>query len=148
MTYLTTKLRLLGAPSFTAAAQDSQAFSWGFASEGNETDKALSDADIQIKYDGLDVTTQLNVTANNGSVSVSRSTPVEFSAFWNYGHFIERSEVRIFDVNSSVQSEPLKVLPVGANQHASLIDMSTLPDDVIYVLRVYGFVISALKGRA
>ena len=155
MTYLTTKLRrvstasalaltislaggVLGAPSFTAAAQDSQAFSWGFASEGNETDKALSDADIQIKYDGLDVITQLNVTANNGSVSVSRSTPVEFSAFWNYGHFIERSEVRIFDVNSSVQSEPLKVLPVGANQHASLIDMSTLPDDVIYVLRVYG----------
>ena len=113
------------------------AISWS-SSVGTKTDKSLSEADVQIKYDGLDVATQLNVTANNGSVSALRRSPLEFSTFWNYGHYIDRAEVRIFDVSASVKSEPLMVLPVGESQHAALADMSALPDDIIYVLRVYG----------
>ena len=109
------------------------AISWS-SSVGTKTDKSLSEADVQIKYDGLDVATQLNVTANNGSVSALRSSPLEFSTFWNYGHYIDRAEVRIFDVSASVKSEPLMVLPVGESQHAALADMSALPDDIIYVL--------------
>ena len=120
-----------------AQALNLPAVSWSHSSE-TKTDRDLAEADIQIKYDGLDVTTQLNVTANNGSVTALRGAPVEFSAFWNYGQFIERGEIRIFSVNASVQSTPLKVIPVDATQNASFVDMSELPDDIIYVLRVYG----------
>ena len=123
----------------TAQAQVSNLppVTWAHSSE-TKVDKDLAEADIQIKFDGLDVTTQLNVTANNGSVTVLRGAPVEFSTFWNYGHFIERGEIRIFDIGASVQSTPLKVLPVDGSQNAALVDMSALPDDIIYVLRVYG----------
>ena len=135
---LTTALLAFGVLNQTAQAQKSSpAFNWNYATDANQVDKALSDADIQIKYDGLDVTTQLNVTANNGAVSIVRNAPATFKTFWNYGHFIERSEIRIFDVTSSVQSTPVMVLPVGANQTAALTNMEVLPDDVIYVLRVY-----------
>ena len=137
----TSVFALIGAAvlSGTAQAQVSNlpAVSWSHSSE-TKTDRDLDEADIQIKYDGLDVMTQLNVTANNGSVTVLRGSSVDFSAFWNYGHYIERSEIRIFDVGASVQSTPLMVLPVGANQSAALVDTNALPDDVIYVLRVYG----------
>jgi len=137
----TSAIALIGAAVLggTAHAQVSNlpAVSWSHSSE-TEDDRALAEADIQIKYDGLNVETQLNVTANNGSVTVLRSSPVEFSMFSNYNHYIERSEIRIFDIGASVKSTPLMVLPVGVNQHAELVDMSALPDDIIYVLRVYG----------
>ena len=137
----TSAFALIGASVFGgtvhAQATNLPAVSWSHSSE-TETDRDLAEADIQIKYDGLDVATQLNVTANNGSVTGLRGTPVEFSVFWNYGHFIERGEIRIFDIGASVQSTPLMVLPVGQGQNAALVDTSALPDDIIYVLRVYG----------
>jgi len=120
-----------------AQATNLPAVSWSISNE-TETDRDLADADIQIKYDGLDVTTQLNVTANNGSVTAFRGSPVEFTTFSNYSHFIERGEIRVFGIGASVQSTPLMVLPVGENQKASLVDTNALPDDVIYVFRVYG----------
>jgi len=113
------------------------AVSWSHSSE-TEVDRDLAEADIQIKYDGLDVVTQLNVTANNGAVTVQRGSPVAFSTFSNYDNFIERGEIRIFGIGASVQSTPLMVLPVGADRQATLVDMNALPDDIIYVLRVYG----------
>jgi len=127
-----------GGLGISAVAENSgSAFSWNFASDTTATDRALSDADIQIKYDGLDVETQLNVTANNGAVSLPRGLPIEFSTFWNYGHYIYEAEVRVFDAKANVKSAPLAVLPVANNQHAVLTDMRALPENVIYVLRVY-----------
>ena len=140
---LTVCLISAGGIGVNAVAQSAVSpFSWDFAENENRTDRALANADIQIKYDGLDVETQLNVTANNGATSVSRGFPTEFSAFWNYGHYIHHAEVRIFDAKANVKSDPLLVLPVAANQHAALVDTRGLPDQVIYVLRVYG-----QKGR-
>ena len=78
----------------TAQAQVSSLppVTWSHSSE-TKVDRDLAEADIQIKFDGLDVVTQLNVTANNGSVTALRSAPIEFRSFWNYGHFIERGEI-------------------------------------------------------
>ena len=125
-------------PSLAVHAQSAPnaAFSWG-QSETVRTDKALSDAQVQIKYDGINAVPQLNVSANRGDVTVSRQEAVTFNTYWNYGAFIERSEVRIFDANASTQSKPLMVLPVGLNQTATLLETANLPDDVIFVLRAY-----------
>ena len=122
----------------TNIAQAQDAFKWGYTDQNIETDRALSEAQIQIKYDGINAIPQLNVSANAGEVAVSRKADVVFNTYWNYGAFIERSEVRIFDVNASLQSEPLMVLPVGPNQTARLMANADLPDDIIYVLRAYG----------
>ena len=65
-----------------ASAQS--AFTWGHDGETAQTDHALSEAQIQIKYDGINAISQLNVSANNGSVVVSRQDEVKFQTFWNY----------------------------------------------------------------
>ena len=124
-----------GAPY--AQTNPDAAFSWGHNSATTKMDKALSDAKIQIKYDGINAVPQLNVSANTGDVVVSRQTDVTFRPYWNYGAFIDHSEIRIFDVNASVQSTPLLVLPVDSNQIAQLAAGADLPEDVIYVLRAY-----------
>lgn len=118
-------------------ADAQSAFSWGQGSAAAKTDKALSDAHIQIKYDGINAVPQLNVSANRGDVAVRRSEAVTFHTYWNYGAFIDRSEVRLFDVNASTQSTPLMVLPVGENHTAQLAAQADLPEDIIFVLRAY-----------
>ncbi len=120
--------------SNTAHAQTS--FSWGHGGQTAETDKALSEAQIQIKYDSLHAEPQLNVSANAGSVVVSRQEAVSFQSFWNYGAFIDRAEVRIFGADESVRGRNLVTLPV-VNGKATLPAGTNLPDDLIYVLRVY-----------
>lgn len=113
------------------------AFSWAHSSDAMQTDKVMSDAQVQIKYDGLNAEPQLNVSANTGDVAIARQDGVEFITYWNYGAFIERSEVRIFDANASTQSTPILVLPVGDDRTARLDTVSGLPDEIIFVLRVY-----------
>lgn len=124
--------------SLSAQAQTAPqtAFSWG-QKDTVRTDKALSDAQVQIKYDGINTIPQLNVSANGGDVAVSRQHGVTFNTYWNYGAFIDRSEVRIFDANASTQSVPLTVLSVDASRLAQLPANADLPADVIYVLRAY-----------
>jgi len=120
-----------------AQSANNSTFSWGFNDAASETDQALSKANIQIKYDGINAVPQLNVSANHGDVTVSRMDSVSFNTYWNYGAFIERSEVRIFDATASTQSEPLLILPVETNNIAELPANSNLPEDIIFVLRAY-----------
>ncbi len=120
-----------------AQTTDVPEFSWGFDRENAEIDQKLAQANIQIKYDGLDVSPYLNVTANQGDVTVSRSEPVQFKTYWNYGTFIKKAEVRLFASDQSVQSKPLMTLPLGDDQTASLVANRSLPDDLIYVVRVF-----------
>ncbi|MEP1230166.1 MAG: OmpA family protein, partial [Litorimonas sp.] len=127
-----------------AIAQNTAAplFSWGFDSNEAKTDQALADANVQIKYDGVDIEPQLNVTANDGEVIAEAGEAVTFQTYWNYGAFIEKSEIRIFESDKSVQSEPFMVLPVDETHTARLPDAASLPRNVIYVVRVYD-----AKGR-
>ena len=146
MTYTFKTLKTLSTVSvlaiFAVAGQNTahaqSAFEWGFENEASKIDRALSDANVQIKYDGINAIPQLNVSANTGDVVVAREDGVTFNTYWNYGAFIERAEVRIFDINSSTQSAPLMILPVGADRTARLSANADLPDDVTFVLRVYG----------
>jgi uncharacterized repeat protein (TIGR01451 family) len=71
----------------------------------------------------------------------SSGSGVQFRMYTNYGHFIERSEVRIFEQGQSVQAEPLAVVEVdeGGAAHwqpdAGLV--STLVRELTFVLRAY-----------
>lgn len=125
-------------PSYDAFAQSApnQAFSWGFSDEKAKTDKALSDAQVQIKYDGINAITQLNVSANNGAIVASKQEHVTFQTFWNYGAFIEQAEVRVFSANQSVRDEQVLIFPV-TNGVATMPSNIGLDDELIYVLRVY-----------
>ena len=128
----------LGTAAANAQSNSDAAFSWTNNGEAVQVDRDLSDARIQVKYDGLNAVPQLNVSLNSGDVVLSRQDVGQFHAYWNYGAFIERSEVRLFAAGQSTQTTPLAVLPMSSNLSATMSDMSALPDDVIYVLRVYG----------
>ena len=87
----------LTALSISPSAQAQSAFTWGQASETAKNDRALSEAQIQIKYDGINAIPQLNVSANTGDVVVSRQDSVSFQTYWNYGAFIARGSPDILD---------------------------------------------------
>jgi flagellar motor protein MotB len=86
------------------------------------TDVALEQADIRFRFDGLESRPRLSVTSHPSTVRIGSSpgggwsaSPVRFRTYSNYTHFIERSEVRIFDEGQSAQSEPRAVIEVGPN---------------------------------
>lgn len=117
-------------------AEAQSAFKWGLGGDAAVTDKALSEAQVQIKYDGINAITQLNVSANNGSVIASKQNAVTFQTFWNYGAFIDRAEVRVLSANRSVRDDHVLIFPV-TNGVATMPSHSGFDDELIYVLRVY-----------
>jgi len=144
MTHFTTKFKALVTVSTLALltisgfglAEAQPVFKWGVNSVDEQTDRALSAAEVQIKYDGINAETQLNVNANNGAVVVSRQENVTFQTFWNYGAFIDRAEVRVFASDQSVRDEQVLVFPV-VNGVATMPANSSNEDNLIYTLRVY-----------
>ena len=83
------------------------------------TDVALDSADIQFKYDDLNSTPRLNVTAWPRSIMLTDDPEtdtvdnlVQFRVYTNYRRFIERAEIRVFDEQQSVQGAPVAVLDV------------------------------------
>ncbi len=83
------------------------------------TDVALDGTDIRFRFDNLESEPRLSVTARPSTLwSVAEDdaavvTPVRFRQYTNYGHFIDRSEVRIFEAGESTRGEPLAVLEVA-----------------------------------
>lgn len=70
--------------------------------------------DIKIQFDGLNIEKSANVVLlnpdsaepvvdANGNVTNTHS----FTAYWNYSYWVQRAEVRIFDVKSSVKGRPV-----------------------------------------
>jgi hypothetical protein len=89
------------------------------------TDVALERTDLQFRFDNLDSNPRLSVVADPSSLTVQPSpdgiaaaSPVRFRAYSNYSHFIERSEVRVFERGESLRGKPLAVLPVDENDGA------------------------------
>jgi uncharacterized repeat protein (TIGR01451 family) len=56
--------------------------------------------------------------ATTGAGLVASGGSVDFRMYTNYGHFIERSELRIFERGESTQAEPLAVIEVGEDGSA------------------------------
>ena len=119
-------------------AQNATDFNWTHETPADKADKALADAKVQIRYDGLIAEPRLNVTVNNGRVMLSRAEQAKFQIYTNYEAFIDRAEIRVFSATESVQSKPLAILPVSDAHQATFSDFADFPDELIYLVRVYG----------
>jgi flagellar motor protein MotB len=114
------------------------------------TDVALERADIQFRFDSLTSEPRLSVTSDPASLPVWPSgadggvvgSPVRFWMYTNYLHFIERSEVRIFDRGQSLQAEPRAVVEVGPDGLAEWQPtgkrFAAPKHELVFVLRAYG----------
>lgn len=112
------------------------------------TDVALEQADIQFKFDNLQLKPRLSVTAWPKSIryrddldTETAENRVRFKAYSNYPHFIEKSELRLFAEEQSLRDNPLAILAVDLDGRAEWradFDEHRAPGrELKYVLRVY-----------
>ncbi len=114
------------------------------------TDVALERANIRFGFDNLESARRLSVTSSTSSIRIPLAEeadaepepPVRFRMYSNYAAFIERSEVRIFAPDQSLQAEPLEVIEVRPDGFAewrpSPEQLATPQRELRYLLRAYG----------
>jgi hypothetical protein len=112
------------------------------------TDVALEAADIQFKFNNLQRKPRLNITAWPNTIRYqdnvdtdAEENKVHFKLYSNYGNFIQRAEVRLFEVKQSTRSEPMAVIPLDENNRATwkaeFDEVGGAVKRLFYVLRVY-----------
>ncbi|HEX9022168.1 MAG TPA: OmpA family protein [Nitrospirota bacterium] len=112
------------------------------------TDVALDKADVQFKFDNLELKPRLNVTAWPNSIRYQDDPAAEypdnlmrFRMYTNYAAFIKKAEIRIFDAQASANDTPLAVIEVGKDGRAEwqpAFPRQKAPGGSLkYVLRVY-----------
>ncbi|MDP2029227.1 MAG: OmpA family protein [Thiobacillus sp.] len=100
------------------------------------TDIALEKADIQVRFDGLETTPVLNVTAHPDGAM--RGEMVRFTPYSNYAAFIRKAEVRVFDADASTQKTPLAVIALDPHADTDADWQSPKDRDAVqYLIRVY-----------
>ncbi|MFZ9060472.1 MAG: OmpA family protein [Steroidobacteraceae bacterium] len=104
------------------------------------TDVAFDDADIQFSFDNLRAQPRLAVAAHPTSAAIGE--PVGFRMYSNYGSFLERAEVRVFELEQSLEDVPLAVVALdqaGAGRWQPAMDKLDRPTrELKFVLRAYG----------
>ena len=68
-----------------------------------------------------------------------RGQPVAFTGYWNYSHWIEKAEIRLFPYGASAKGKPFALVPLDAAGHGEWTPAG--PDGIPglrMVLRVYG----------
>ena len=111
-------------------------------------DVGLEKADIQFKFDNLNLKPRLNVTAWPNSIRYQDDPAtdyiedqVHFKSYSNFPSFIVRSEIRIFNPEQSVRDKPLATIVMDADGTAQwqayFPEFSAPGRDLKYVLRVY-----------
>lgn len=98
-------------------------------------DVALEKADIQVKYDPLNLAPALNVWTVPGVAM--RGKPVEFASYTNYAWWLRKAEVRVFAKGQNPQETPLAVVPAAIGGTAQWQAPENAPENLIYLLRVY-----------
>lgn len=102
------------------------------------TDIALEKADIQVRFDGLEVVPVLNITATPEAAVYGES--VTFTPYSNYAAFIRKAELRIFAEGDSVQTTPLAVVAMDKDADKPVawkLPAKSATLSLNYVLRVY-----------
>ena len=113
------------------------------------TDVALERADIQFGFDNLKSSPRLSVAAQPPTVPLQprgaegpAASPVRFTMYANYSHFIERAEVRIFERDQSTEAEPIEVVEIGPDGFTEWQPLwrpfAAPAREYKYVLRAYG----------
>lgn len=98
-------------------------------------DVALDRANIQIKYDPLNVAPALNVWAL--PATVGRLSTVTWRTYANYVWWLKRAEIRVFVRGQNTTEKPLAIVPVQVGGEASWKPPPEASQDLGYVLRVY-----------
>ncbi len=93
-------------------------------------------ADIQVKFDGLEVRPILNVSTVDARRTYRAGEPVAFLASLNYPAWVARQEVLVFAAGPRAPVRPLAVLPVDGAGHAQWVMPAEGPGEFAYVLRV------------
>lgn len=112
------------------------------------TDVALDAADIQFSFNNLQKKPRLNITAWPNTIrgedisdTAIEENKVHFKMYSNYRNFIQRAEVRLFELKQSTQSEPLAIITLDENDvaswHADFNDLGASTKRLLYILRVY-----------
>ncbi len=112
------------------------------------TDVALDDADIQFTFNNLHKKPRLNITAWPNTIrgqdiagTVMQENKVHFKMYSNYRNFINRAEVRVFELKQSTRSAPLAIISLDENDVASwqadFKDLGATTKRLVYILRVY-----------
>jgi hypothetical protein len=97
--------------------------------------RAITPADIQVKFDGLGVRPVLNVSTMPPKVAYVAGETVRFLASFNYGAWIDRADVIIYQAGARERgAETLEVSSLGAAEWVMPADG---PDEMRYVVRVY-----------
>jgi len=103
------------------------------------TDVAFDDADIRFSFDELRAQPRLAVAAQPASAALDED--VRFRMYSNYGAFIGRAEVRIFDREQSLEDVPLAVVALDQAGNGSWqpgIEKLDAPTrELKFVLRAY-----------
>jgi len=119
------------------------------ADKQRQADLDLYAADIQVKFDGGELNSELNVTTSPIKRSYKAGEAVHFSTFSNYPDFITKAEILIYRNGRQDTDKPLISLPVTINSGADWVmpprgklpgdndPLTRDPDDYLYVLRVY-----------
>ncbi|MEX2205617.1 MAG: OmpA family protein [Myxococcota bacterium] len=113
------------------------------------TDVALERANIRFGFDNLESERRLSVSSSPSSIRVPLAAadddpvpPVRFRMYSNYAAYIERSEVRIFAPEQSLEAEPLVVIgvePDGFAEWQPALELFAAPQrELRYLLRAYG----------
>ncbi len=129
--------RLNDAPSVGyAISVDGQVVSGSkkIADRQRSTDVALEAVDIQVKFDGLDVKPMLNVSTFPVRRTYHGGENVNFLISLNYGSWVSKGEIRIYEAQNRSQ---FAVVAVEANGTATWQMPATGPKDFTYILRVY-----------
>jgi len=112
------------------------------------TDVALEAADIQFKFNNMQKKPRLHIAAWPQTVryqdiedTATEENKVHFKMYSNYRNFIDRGEIRIFEIDQSTRSAPLAIVPLLSNDEASwsanFDDPGASVKRLLYVLRVY-----------
>lgn len=113
------------------------------------TDVAMQNANIRFGFDNLRSAPRMSVTAWPSHIPISRKinvetivNPIQFRMYTNYSHFIERAEVRIFENEQSLESEPLDVVPIAPDKVANWQPPAAWfrgpTKEIAYIVRAYG----------
>ena len=111
-------------------------------------DVALDRADIQVKYDPLNVAPALNIWAV--PAAAERGQPVTWRTYANYVWWLKKAEIRVFARGQTTDAAPLAIVPVQIGGDARWTPPAAASQDLGYVLRVYDdkgrFDETAMKG--
>jgi len=109
-----------------------------FIEQPDDGERAFSPDDIQMSYDALTATLLLNVGLSDASGVAKPNDTISFATYWNYDHWIDRAEIRIYDSEDAANTTPFITLPVDPNGKVEW----TVPDGptskaYFYDLRVF-----------